>query len=174
MPVAGVGVKARPAGYARRPLEVSMSLPERVNQELKAAMLARDSARLTGWRLIKAAFLELEKSGKGEVTDERCVEVLRRMKNQREESIQQYVAGGREELAEQERLELAIIEGLLPQLADEATTVGWVREAIAASGATSPRDMGKAMGALMKAHKSDIDGALARRLLEQVLAGAAG
>jgi uncharacterized protein YqeY len=81
---------------------------------------------------------------------------------------------GREELAEQERLELAIIEGLLPQLADEATTLGWVREAIAASGATSPRDMGKAMGALMKAHKSDIDGALARRLLEQVLAGAAG
>jgi uncharacterized protein YqeY len=146
-----------------------MSLVERVNQELKASMLARDAVRLTAFRMIKAAFLELEKSGKGEVTDEKCVEVLRRMKNQREESIAQYEAGGRPELAEAERAELAVLETLLPQLADEATTLGWVREAIAASGASSAREMGKAMGALMKAHKADVDAGLARKLLEREL-----
>ncbi len=148
-----------------------MTLVERVNSEIKASMLARDSARTTAFRLIKAAFLELEKSGKGEVTDEKCVEVLRRMKNQREESISQFLGAGRPELAEQEQLELGIIASMLPQLADEATTLQWVKEAIAASGATSAKEVGKAMGALMKAHKADIDANLARKLLEQELGG---
>ena len=146
-----------------------MTLADRVTTGLKQAMLARDTARTTGWRMIRAAFLELEKDGKGPVTDERCFEALRRMKNQREDSLQQYVAAGREDLAEQERIELELVAAMLPQLADEATTLGWVREAIASSGATSSKDIGRAMGALMKAHKADVDAGLARKLLEQEL-----
>jgi uncharacterized protein YqeY len=146
-----------------------MTLADRVTTGLKQAMLARDTARTTGWRMIRAAFLELEKDGKGPVTDERCFEALRRMKNQREDSLQQYVAAGREDLAAQERIELELVAAMLPQLADEATTLGWVREAIASSGATSSKDIGRAMGALMKAHKADVDAGLARKLLEQEL-----
>lgn len=146
-----------------------MSLKEHVADELKKAMLAKDTARTTGLRMIRAAFIELEKEGKGEVTDERCFESLRRLKKQREDSITSYVAANREDLAEVERLELVIIEGFLPKLADEATTLMWVREAIAASGATGPKEMGKAMGMLMKAHKADVDAGIARKLLEKEL-----
>jgi uncharacterized protein YqeY len=146
-----------------------MTLAERVTAGLKQAMLARDTARTTGWRMIRAAFLELEKDGKGPVTDDRCFEALRRMKNQREDSLQQYVAAGRDDLAAQERIELELVAALLPQLADEETTRGWVREAIASSGATSAKDLGRAMGALMKSHKADVDAGLARKVLEQEL-----
>lgn len=146
-----------------------MTLNERVAAEMKASMIARDGARTTAWRMIRAAFLDLEKDGKGPVTDERCFETLRRMKNQRDDAISQFEAAGRNDLAEQERLELGIINGLLPQLADEATTLVWVREAVKASGATSPKEIGKAMGALMKAHKADVDAGVARKLLEQEL-----
>lgn len=147
------------------------ALVDKVSESLKAAMLAKDAARTGALRMIRAAFIELQKEGKGEVTDERCVESLRRLKKQREDSIQSYEQAGRADLAEVERAEIAIIEAFLPQLADEATTLGWVKEAIAASGATSPKEMGKAMGALMKAHKADVDGALAQALLKRELGG---
>lgn len=148
-----------------------MALKDLVAEDLKKAMLARDAARTTGLRMIRAAFIELEKEGKGDVTDERCLEALRRLKKQREDSIQSYEAAGRQDLADQEKLELGIIEGYLPKLADEATTLAWVKDAIAASGAASAKEIGKAMGALMKAHKADVDAAIARRLLERELGG---
>jgi len=146
-----------------------MSLVEQVSADLKQAMLARDSARVSALRMIRAAFIELEKEGKGAVTDERCMEALRRLKKQREDSVQAYTAAGREDLAAPERAEMALIEGYLPRLADEATTLAWVREAIAGSGASGGKDLGKAMGALMKAHKADVDAALARALLQREL-----
>jgi hypothetical protein len=148
-----------------------MSLNDQVSDELKKAMLAKDAARTTGLRMIRAAFIELQKEGKGEVTDERCFEALRRLKKQREDSIVAYEQGGRPDLAAAERAELAIIDGFLPKLADEAQTLAWVKEAVAASGATSAKEMGKAMGALMKAHKADLDATLARKLLEKELGG---
>lgn len=148
-----------------------MALKDQVSDELKKAMLAKDAARTTGLRMIRAAFIELEKEGKGEVTDERCFEALRRLKKQREDSIQSYEQAGREDLAAVERSELAIIETFLPKLADEATTLVWVKEAVAASGATSTKEIGKAMGALMKAHKADVDAGIARKLLEKELGG---
>ncbi len=146
-----------------------MSLIDQVSDALKKSMLARDAPRTTGLRMIRAAFIELQKDGKGEVTEERCLDALRRLKKQREDSILAYEGGGRPDLAETERLEMGIIEAFLPQLADEAQTLTWVKEAIALSGATSAREMGKAMGVLMKAHKADIDAGIARKLLEKEL-----
>ncbi len=148
-----------------------MSLIEQLSVDLKQSMLARDAARTSGLRMIRAAFIELEKEGKGEVTDERCLDALRRLKKQREDSISSYEAAGREDLAATERAELVIIDAYLPTLADEAQTLVWVKEAIAASGVSTAREMGKAMGALMKAHKADVDGALARTLLQRELGG---
>lgn len=147
------------------------TLVDTVSAELKVAMLARDAARTGALRMIRAAFIELAKDGKGEVTDERCVETLRRLRKQREDSVQSYEQAGRADLADVERAEMAIIDALLPKLADEATTLAWVRAAIAESGATSAREMGKAMGALMKAHKADIDAGMARALLTRELGG---
>ena len=148
-----------------------MGMVQLVSEELKKAMIAKDAARLTGLRMIRAAFIELEKEGKGEVTDERCVERLKTMKKQRLDSIKSYVDGGREDLADQERLELAIIDGLLPKQADEAQVLAWVKEAIAATNATSAKEFGKVMGVLMKAHKEDVNGDLAKTLINRELGG---
>lgn len=147
------------------------TISEQVQEQLKAAMLAKDAARLIGLRGIRAKFIELAKDGKGEVTDERCLDALRQLKKQREDSITAYVSANRPDLADAERAELVIIETFLPQLADEATTLVWVREAITAAGATNIKELGKAMGALMKAHKADIDSTLAKALLTRELGG---
>lgn len=148
-----------------------MSLMDKVSADLKAAMLAKDAPRVTGLRMIRAAFIELEKEGKGAVTDERCIDKLKSLKKQRIDSITAYEGAGRQDLADQEKLELGIIESFLPKLADEAQTLLWVQEAVAASGATSVKELGKAMGALMKAHKDDVDAGLARTLLTKALGG---
>lgn len=147
------------------------TLVERVSIELKAAMLAKDAARTTALRMIRAAFIELDKEGKGAVTDERAIDALRRLKKQRDDSIQSYEAASRHDLAAVERAEAVVIDSLLPQLADESTTLAWVKAAIAESGAVGPKELGKAMGALMKSHKADVDGGLARALLQRELGG---
>ncbi len=148
-----------------------MSLVDTVSAELKTAMLARDAARTGALRMIRAAFIELAKDGKGEVTDERCVDALRRLRKQREDSIAAYEQAARVDLADVERAELVVIDAFLPKLADEAQTLAWVREAIAAAGATSPKEMGRAMGMLMKSHKADIDTTMAQALLKRELGG---
>jgi uncharacterized protein YqeY len=149
-----------------------MSISAVVQEELKKAMLAKDAVRTTGLRMIRAAIIELSKTGSGEPDDAKILEALRRLKKQREESITAYEAAGRNELAATEKVELEIIEGFLPKLADEATTLAWVKEAIVASGATNVKEVGKAMGALMKAHKNDpMDAGLAKALLTRELGG---
>lgn len=148
-----------------------MPISDDVMTQLKAAMKARDKARVAGLRSIRAALLNEAKATGTDVSDAKAIEVLRRLAKQRKESIEAYDAGGRAELAAEERSELEVIEGFLPSLADEATTRAWVAEAIASSGAAGPRDMGRVMGALMKAHKGEIDGGLANRIARELLVG---
>jgi len=142
---------------------------ERVNAEMKSAMRARDKARTSALRMIRAAFIEAAKEGKGEVTDDRAQTILKRIRKQRLDAAKSYDAAGRAETAAGERAEAAVASEFLPQLADEATTLGWVREAIASSGATTKREIGRVMGALMRAHKAEIDAGLARRLIDAEL-----
>jgi uncharacterized protein YqeY len=149
-----------------------MGIEQTVNERLAEAMKARDAARVAALRGIRAAFLnEMKKDNAKTLSDEVSVEVLRRLAKQRRESIEAFEAGGRPERAADERAELAVVEEFLPQLADEAATRAWVEEAIAATGAARPGDVGKVMGALMKAHKGEVDGQLARRLAQERLAG---
>jgi len=148
-----------------------MGIEQTVTARLSEAMKARDSERVTALRAIRAAFLvEMKKDNAQTLSDEVCTEILRRLCKQRRESIEAFEAAGRPERAAAERAELAILDEFLPALADEATTRAWVREAIAASGAGGPGDLGRVMGAVMKAHKGAVDGPLARRLAEQLLA----
>lgn len=148
-----------------------MGLAETVSDELKAAMRAKDKVRLGALKNIRAAFIEAQKEdGSDTLADDKALGILRRLAKQRRESIDAYSAGGRQDLVDAEAAELAVIDAFLPQLADEDTTRGWVQAAIAQTGASSPGDMGKVMGALMGAHRDEIDGKLANRLVRELLA----
>jgi len=147
-----------------------MSLFEQVTEGMKAALKAHDAARLSTLRSIRAAFLnETKKDNAETLSDEVCTQLLRRLEKQRGESIEAFEKAGRPDRVAEERAELLVIQEFLPKLADEATTRTWVKEAIAASGAGSPGDVGKVMGAVMKAHKGDVDGTLARKLAAEIL-----
>lgn len=149
-----------------------MSLVDEVSAQLKDAMRARDKVRTQALRGIRAAFLEQLKSGKfgDTLPDADATAVLRKLAKQRRESIEAYKAGGRDDLVEQEQGELDVIDGFLPKLADEATTRSWVEAAIAQTGAAGPGDLGRVMGALMKAHKGEMDGKLANQIARSLLA----
>ena len=149
-----------------------MGVLDDITAQLPDAMRAKDAARLSALRSARAAFLtEMKKDGADTLSDEACIAALRRLAKQRNESIEAFEAAGRPERVAEERAELAVLEEFLPKLADEATTRGWVEAAIAESGAKAPGDLGRVMGALMKAHKGDVDGAEARRIAAELLAG---
>ena len=147
-----------------------MAIVDDVTSQMKDAMRAKDTLRLATLRSMRTAFLnEMKKDGSDSVSDEVCETLMRKIEKQRKESIDAFVKGDRPEMAEAERAELAVIQEFLPQLADEAQTRAWVEEAVAQTGATEAKDMGKVMGALMKAHKADIDGNLARGIVQELL-----
>ncbi|CAM9491983.1 unnamed protein product, partial [Chrysoparadoxa australica] len=153
-----------------------MGIYDEIVGGVKEAMKAKQSAKLQALRGIKAAFLtEIKKTPTDDPTaaptlsDEDCQRVLTKLGKMRRESIEMFEKGGRMELVAQEQLELDIIEAYLPKLADEETVTQWAKEAIAASGATGPSEMGKAMGLLMKAHKSDMDGKMVPALFYALL-----
>jgi hypothetical protein len=147
-----------------------MSILDRVSEELKDAMRTKDKSRIDGLRGIRAAFIEtLKLDGSTDLPDDKAIEVLRRLAKMRRESIDAYTAGARPDLVAEEQNQLKVIESYLPTVADEATTRAWVQAAIAQTGATSARDMGKVMGALMAAHKADMDGKLANKIVKELL-----
>jgi uncharacterized protein YqeY len=149
-----------------------MPIFDTIVDDMKAAMRARDKDRLRALRQIRAALmLEAKKTGADTVDDAGSVAVLRRLAKQRLDSIASYQAADRPDLEEIEVAELAVVDAYLPQLADEATIRGWVASAVAETGASGPSDMGKVMGALMRSHKGDIDGGLAKRLVMDALKG---
>ena len=149
-----------------------MAIIDDVSTQIKDAMRAKDKVRLTALRSIRAAFIEALKSDGAEtLSDEQVMPILRKLAKMREESIAMYKQGNREDLVAIEAAELAHIDAFLPSLADEATTRVWVEEAIAASGAASPGDMGKVMGHVMKNHKADVDGRLVKTVALQLLNG---
>ena len=148
-----------------------MPIADQVTLQMKQAMKAKDERRLVALRSMRTAFLnEMKKDGSTSVSDEVCEGLLRKLEKQRKESIEAFANAGRQELAAAERAELAVIQEFLPKLADEAKTREWVEAAIFQTGASSAKDVGKVMGALMKAHKGEIDGDFARRLVQERLA----
>ena len=147
-----------------------MPIVDDVTAQLKDAMKARDERRLATLRSMRTAFLnEMKKDGSDSVSDEVCEGLLRKLEKQRKESIEAFEKAGRDEMAAAEREELAILQEFLPRLADEAQTRIWVEAAIGETGASEARDMGKVMGALMKAHKAELDGNVARAIVQELL-----
>jgi hypothetical protein len=143
---------------------------ESVSAQMNEARKAKDETRLGALQQIRAAFLnELKKDNSTTLTDEACIALLRKLEKQRQESIDAFTNVGRTDRADTERAELTVIQAYLPQLADEPTTRRWVEEAITASGAANQKEIGKVMGALMKAHKGEMDGNVARRIASELL-----
>lgn len=147
-----------------------MSIVQDVSQQMKEAMKARDKARTNALRGMRSALLnEMKKDNSDDLPDETSVAVLRKLEKQRGESIEAFDSAGRSEQADAERAELAVIREFLPQLADEAATRDIVEAAIASTGASSKKELGKVMGAVMKDHKGEVDGNLVRQIAADLL-----
>lgn len=122
-----------------------MSLKARILSDMTAAMKSQDALRTSTLRMVKAALTNREIEKGGELNDEEITRLLRSLIKQRQDAAEQYERGGRQELADKERAEIAIIEGYLPQAATPEEIERAVTEAIAETGATSMRDMGRVM-----------------------------
>ncbi len=138
-----------------------------------AAMKAGEKDRTGALRQISAKIkdrdIEERTSSKVIPDDELVVSVLQKMAKQRRESIEMYVTGGRDELAAVERAELAVIEGFLPQMMDEAETIAAINAIKAETGASSIKDMGTVMAELKARHGAVLDGKLASGLVKAAL-----
>ncbi len=122
-----------------------MSLKEQITSDMKNAMRAKDKVRLGAIRLILAAIKQQEIDKRVELDDTAVLAVLDKLVKQRRESIRQYSEAGRTDLADQEQAEIDIIQVYLPQALSDAELQGLVAEAVAATEAVSPKDMGKLM-----------------------------
>jgi len=148
----------------------TMQLIDRVNEDLKNAMKARDEAKLRTLRGMKSAFLLLQTAeGGAEVTDELCIKALQKLAKQRKDSLEQYEQAGRQDLAQKEREELEVINTYLPAAMDEAALRTGIQAIIVEMGASGPRDLGKVMPAAMKAFGAQADGKIISSLVKELL-----
>ncbi len=124
------------------------SLQQRLIDEMKSAMRSKDAHRLGVIRLIRAAIKQREVDERIELNDSQVLAILDKMNKQRRDSIEQYTKGNRPELADKERAEIEIINDYLPPALSEAEIDSMIIDAIATSGASAPKDMGKVIGLL--------------------------
>ena len=152
-----------------------MLLRERFNAAMKEAMKSGDKPRLSAVRLINSAVkdrdIEARGAGKGQATEDEIVTLLQKMIKQRQELAALYEKGARPELAAQERAEIAVISSFLPQQLGESEVAAAIKEAIAATGAASIKDMGKVMAVLRERHAGRIDFSKAGPVLKAALSG---
>jgi uncharacterized protein YqeY len=147
-----------------------MSLRERLESDMKEALKARDRLRLETIRGARGAIRNREIDQGDELDEAGIVAVLRALLKQRVDSIEQYRAGGREDLAEKEAAEKGVLEAYLPAAPDQAAVEKVVREVIEASGASSPRDMGKVMKPSLERLGPAADGKLVSQVVRRLLA----
>jgi uncharacterized protein len=148
-----------------------MSLKEQLTADMKAAMKSGDKHTLGVVRLINAAIKQREVDERVELDDPAVLAVMEKMVKQRKDSVSQYEAADREDLAAVERAEIVVIERYLPAKLGEAEILAAIDAAIAETGATSPADIGKLMGALKPRLAGQADMGLVSALVKKKLAG---
>lgn len=152
-----------------------MSLKDRISDDIKTAMKAKDKVRLETVRSIKKVILDRETlvrpNGQDALTPDQELEVLTQLAKQRKDSIEQYQKANRDDLAAQEVQELAIIEEYLPPQLSDGEVEAVIDALIAQTGASSPKDMGKVMGPAMQQLKGKADGVKVQALVKSKLAG---
>ena len=125
-----------------------MSLKDRITEDMKAAMRAKETARLGTIRLLLAAMKQKEVDERVELADADVLSIIEKMLKQRRESIAQFEKAGRTDLADTEKAEIGILQAYLPQQMSEAEVAEAIAAAVTESGAAGPKDMGKVMGLL--------------------------
>ena len=147
-------------------------LKDKIQDDLKNAMLSKDEEKLSTIRMLKSAiqYFEIQKGGAGyTATDEDVIEVVGREIKKRKESVELYEKGGRQELADKELREVKILEYYLPEQLTDEEIKKLIDEAIRNTGASSIQDMGKVMGALSQQIKGKADGGLVSSLVREKL-----
>jgi uncharacterized protein YqeY len=151
-----------------------MTLVERITQDLTAAMKAQDAARTSTLRLAKAALKNREIEKRGALEDPEAVKVLQGLVKQREDSAEQYAKGNRPELAAKERAEITVLAAYLPAEVSDAEIAAAVRQAIAETGASSAKDVGRVMKpalAVLAAGGKVVDGKRVNEAVRKALGG---
>ena len=147
-----------------------MSLTDTINNDIKTAMLAKDEAGLRGLRAIKSALIIAKTSGANAANpEEEEIKMLQKLVKQRKESAEIYLGQGRPELAKKEQDEIEVIERYLPKQMGEDEVRAIVKEIIETTGAKSPADMGKVMGAASKQLAGKADNKVVSSLVKELL-----
>jgi uncharacterized protein YqeY len=150
-----------------------MPFIDEVNAAIADAMRSHDQIRLSALRMLKAALVNREVERGRPLDDSESRQVVGSLVKQRKESIEQFTKGGRQDLADREAAEIRVLDAYLPPSADPAIVERAVVEAIAETGASSPKDMGRVMKAAMaKLSGQSVDGKAVNDLVRQKLAGA--
>ena len=148
-----------------------MSLKQRLATEMTDALRRGEKVRLSTLRLLAAAVKNREVELRRELTDDEFVEVVGRQVKQRRDSIEAYAGAGRDDLADREREEQAVLQTYLPEPLSEAEVDALVDEAVAATEASGPGDVGKVMGVLMARAKGRVDGKAVQAKVRARLSG---
>ena len=151
-----------------------MTLRERIQSDITAAMRSGEVLRRDTRRMAESAIYNAEKRDRRTYSDDEVAAVLGREVKTRRESVDAFRNGGREDLASKEEAEIAILAGFLPEQLSEAEISALVAEAVAATGAAGPRDMGKVMGWLSPKTKGRADGRLVSQAASRALAEGGG
>ncbi|MCG3166417.1 MAG: putative protein YqeY [Bacteroidia bacterium] len=145
-----------------------MSLTDQINNDIKTAMLAKDASKLEALRAIKSALLLLKTSPEGQ-NEASELKALQKMVKQRKETADVYVGQGRQELADVELAQAAVIENYLPKQMGEEELKTILQNIITTVGASSPADMGKVMGAATKELSGKADGSVISKIVKELL-----
>jgi uncharacterized protein YqeY len=148
-----------------------MSLKARINDDMKAAMKARETARLAAIRLLMAAMKQKEVDERIELDDAGIVAVIEKMLKQRKDSIAQYEAAKRQDLADAEKFEVEVLSAYMPQALSSAEIEAIVGEAVVAAGAKAPADMGKVIALVKPRVAGRADMGEVSKLVKAKLAG---
>jgi uncharacterized protein YqeY len=148
-----------------------MSLKERITEDMKAAMRAKDSERLGTIRMVTAAIKQREVDERIALDDTQVLAVLEKMIKMRKESVAQFLSGGREDLAAKENKEIDLLQAYLPAQLSETELDALIADALAKSGATSIKEMGKAMALLKQSAQGRADMGLVSAKLKAKLGG---
>lgn len=146
-----------------------MSFTDKINADIKSAMLAKEKEKLQALRDIKSKLLLEATSGSGEVSDETASKIVMKMYKQRMDTYNLYIEQGREDLAADELFEAKVIEAYMPQQLTEEEIRVEVKTAIASTGASAPSDMGKVMGILSGKLAGKADGKIISQLVKEEL-----
>ncbi len=148
-----------------------MDLKERLLEEYKVAMKARERLKVSTIRMLQSEIRNAEIAKRGELTEEELLGVVSREARKRREAIEEFEKAGRQDLADRERFELSIIQEYMPEQLSQEEVRRMAEEAIREVGATSPGDIGRVMGQLMPRLKGKADGRQVNQMVREMLQG---